>query len=243
MILPYGVTPAPLGQRNTYNSPFNIRSLAFWSRDLAYLGSKGFSVRASDSDGFIFDDNWSEDRVFHEISLLLPNAAKTLNETHDPVKNGPRKWLPCSKVAYSGKFVVSPADGPYTGSVMRNIAISGNQRVSTTKIRISDDDDLVISDDESSVPSAQPSRSTATSHKPAKSRSSSTQHHRSAPPSSRQLRPRIPKKVDVISIADDDSDFESFALRICKALSRHLVALEVLQPELPAEADYCWLSS
>ncbi|KAF9039860.1 hypothetical protein BJ165DRAFT_1530871 [Panaeolus papilionaceus] len=279
MILPYGITAAPAGQRNRYNSPFNIRGNAFWSKDIGYLGSKGFSIRASDSDGFVFDDNWSEDRVFREISSLLPEAAEKLNQTHNPVKNGPRKWLPCLKASHGGKFVVSPADGPYTGAVMRNIAISGNQRggenegiiiVSTTKIRISNDDDSTDSEDEPTAPSAQSSRLSTTSHKSATSGSSSTQQHHSAPSSTRQLRSRLPKKVEVISITDDDSDTKSFGsldlqgtepsysragspagdldqsfseLGVNFEFAHHDVNMHDCQPELPAEADYCWSSS
>ncbi|KAF9052101.1 hypothetical protein BJ165DRAFT_1524969 [Panaeolus papilionaceus] len=264
MILPYGVTPAPPGQRNRYSSPFDIRGDAFWSKDLGYLGSKGFSIRASNTDGYIFDDNWSEDRVFGEICRLLPEAAAKLKQAYNPAKHGPRQWLPCLKAAYSGKFFVSPADGPFTGSVMRDIAISGNQRggddkVSTAKIRISDDDG---SDDESDAPPA-PSSKSATKFK------SASTSARSAPAPTRQLRSRVPKSADIISVSDDDSDAkpfgspdlpggtepaysrsgspnhdldQSFSELGFDVGSDHYPTHDC-QPELPIEADYCWLSS
>ncbi|KAF9037987.1 hypothetical protein BJ165DRAFT_1531888 [Panaeolus papilionaceus] len=249
MILPNGVKPAPRGQRNRYNSPFDIQGHAFWNKDIGYLGCEGFSIR--DPDGFVFDDKWSEERFFKEICSLLPDAAQRLIDNHDPVKNGPCQWLPCLKEAYSGNFIVSPASGPYTGSVMRDIALSGRQRgVSTTKIRISDDDSEV-SDNEIAIPG--PSTS------PAKPGLHSTQ-----PPvasSSRILRSTNAKKAEIITVTDDDysseADSNSFPDWYTEpAASRagspqgdldrsfsgiHLDTslLHDCHPELPAEAAYC----
>ncbi|KAF9037440.1 hypothetical protein BJ165DRAFT_1532128 [Panaeolus papilionaceus] len=187
------------------------------------------------------------------IRSILPDAAQQLIDNHDPV-NGPRPWLPCIKQPHTGNFIVSRASGPFTGSVMQNIMLSGKQRgISTTKICISDDSE--VSDTEAAVagPSTLPAKS-------AKSGSHLTQPSKLAAPSDRVLRPKQPKKSEIIAVSSSSS-FEadsdgSVDWHTEPAFSRGGTPQDDLDrsfsgihldfplphdchPELPAEAAFC----
>ncbi|KAF9034130.1 hypothetical protein BJ165DRAFT_1534323 [Panaeolus papilionaceus] len=217
MILPYGVRPAPLENRNKYNSPFNIRKNPFWSKEMGFLGSKGFAVRSPDPEGFVFNVNWSEERFFEEICSILPKAAERLIENHNEEKNGPRVWLPCVKAAYSGKIFVHPADGPYSTASMKDISgLARNTRrcddndgvfiVSTTKISLGDDD---VDSDQDNQDSDVPMANTSAGSSSSKSRRSAKSVSVSA--SSRPTRAVTAKSknVDIIQVTDDESDTAS----------------------------------
>ncbi|KAF9032588.1 hypothetical protein BJ165DRAFT_1535000 [Panaeolus papilionaceus] len=219
MILPYGVRPAPLDSRNRYNSPFNIRKNPFWSKEMGFLSSKGFAVRSSDPEGFVFDVHWSEEQFFQHIYSILPKAAETMINNHNEAKNGPCVWLPCVKAAYTGKFFVHPADGPYSGALMQDISgLAANTRrcdendgvfiVSTTKISLGHDDvDSDYQDEDVPMVNTSASSSSSTSRRPAKSVSvsASCDLRQPAPAVAKKSK----KKVEVIDVTNDESDSAS----------------------------------
>ncbi|KAF9051910.1 hypothetical protein BJ165DRAFT_1524808 [Panaeolus papilionaceus] len=251
MILPNGVVRVPRDQRNKYESRFDIRGHAFWRKDLAYLTCEGFTIH--DPNGFVFDDKWLEEQVFEEIRSILPDAAQQLINNHHPAKDGPRSWLPCMKESYNGKFIVDRASGPFTGAVMRNISLHGNQRgVSTTQILLSGDSEVSENDAAVGGPSTP-------SAKPAKSGSHSTQPSKPAASSDRVLRSTQLKNTEIITVSDysleadsdDTFDWHTEPAFSCAGspqddLDRSFSGIHLdissphnCHPELPAEAVYC----
>ncbi|PPQ72000.1 hypothetical protein CVT24_008270 [Panaeolus cyanescens] len=226
VVLPYGVRKPRPENRNKYGSPFSIRKSECIINDLfSYLRPIGFAIRRDV--GFVFCEDWDEDRVYAEIQSLLPQACELLMDAYsnaDPSSRPERPWLPCYKPSSKQETVVTKAEGPYTGASFREIGrLFSKSRycaedtiviVSTVQIDLGDEDNDIDHRSDSEAETTQDDTVDADRDDISTIADDSDGANSYVPPGSskRRLRPRPINKGKQKAIelsSDEDLDFGS----------------------------------